>query len=309
MSKLAFIFPGQGSQRVGMGEELAQEYDVVAKTFAEANDVLDIDIEELCFSGPEERLTETINTQPAILTTSIAFHRLLVDKGITPDLTAGHSLGEYSALVAAGVLDFAEGLKLVRKRGELMSQADPEGKGTMAAIIGLDAAEVDKICTKGSQFGVVEPANYNCPGQVVISGEEKAVEKTTELAKEEGAKKAVVLNVSGPFHSSLMVEAMEELEKYLAEVEFKQPQIPVYPNINAEPTRSPSGIEESLVLQMSGAVKWEASIEKMIADGAETFIEVGPNRVLKGFMRRIDRSVTAVNVRNKRSLEKTEQKL
>ena len=309
MSKLAFVFPGQGSQRVGMGQDLAEEYDVVAETFEQANQVLDLDIKELCFAGPEDKLTETANTQPAILTTSIAFYRLLKEEGITPDVVAGHSLGEYAALVAAGVLDFEQGLKLVRKRGELMSQADPEGNGTMAAVIGLDAAEVEKVCEQGSEYGIVEAANYNCPGQIVISGEKEAVEKTTELAKEAGAKKAVVLNVSGPFHSSLMESAGEKLADYLADLEFQEPEIPVVPNVNAEPTTDPAEIKAALIEQMSGAVRWEESIERMIADGVDTFVEVGPNRVLKGFMRRIDRSVTAVNVRNQRSLKKTKKKL
>ena len=309
MSKLAFIFPGQGSQRVGMGQDLAAEYDVVAETFAEANQILDIDVQELCFSGPEDKLTETSNTQPAILTTSIAFHRLLKEEGVTPDVVAGHSLGEYAALVAAGVLDFEQGLKLVRKRGELMSQADPEGNGTMAAVIGLDAAEVEEVCDQGSEYGVVEPANYNCPGQIVISGEKEAVEKITELAKEAGAKKAVVLNVSGPFHSSLMASAGEKLADYLEGIEFQQPEIPVVPNVNAELTTDPAEIKAALVKQMSGAVRWEESIRQMINSDVETFVEVGPNRVLKGFMRRIDRSVTALNVRNQRSLKKTKKKL
>ena len=309
MSKLAFMFPGQGSQRVGMGQDLAEEYDVVAQTFAESNDILDIEVQELCFSGPEDKLTETSNTQPAILTTSIAFYRLLQEEGITPDVVAGHSLGEYAALVAAGVLDFAQGLKLVRKRGELMSQADPEGKGTMAAVIGLNGSEVEEVCDQGSEYGIVEPANYNCPGQIVVSGEKKAVEKTTELAKEAGAKKAVVLNVSGPFHSSLMESAGEKLADYLADLKFQEPEIPVVPNVNAEPTTDPAEIKAALIKQMSGAVRWEESIQYLIDDDVETFVEVGPNRVLKGFMRRIDRSVTALNVRNQRSLQKTKKKL
>ena len=309
MSKLAFVFPGQGSQQVGMGEELAQEYDVVAKTFDQADQILEIGIKELCFSGPEEELKKTANTQPAILTTSIAFYRLLKEEGISPDITAGHSLGEYTALVAAGVLSFEDGLRLVRKRGQLMSQADPEGNGTMAAVIGLDASEVEKVCAAGSQVGIVEAANYNCPGQIVISGEEEAVAETTKLAKEAGAKKAVILNVSGPFHSSLMEEAGEELAAYLDGLEFNQPQIPIVPNVKAQPTTDPVEIKDALIKQMSGAVKWNESIQEMIADDVEQFIEVGPNRVLKGFMRRIDRSVTALNVRNKRSLKKTKKKL
>jgi [acyl-carrier-protein] S-malonyltransferase len=309
MSKRAFLFPGQGSQRVGMGQDLAEEYEIVQETFDRANEILDIDIKELCFAGPEDKLTETANTQPAILTTSIAFYRLLNQEGITADIVAGHSLGEYAALVAGGVLDFEQGVKLVRARGKLMSQADPEGQGTMAAIIGLDAAEVEEVCDRGSQFGIVEPANYNCPGQIVISGEKKAVEQTTELATEAGAKKAVVLNVSGPFHSSLMEGAGEKLAAYLDDLEFNDAQIPVVTNVNAEITTDAAKIKDALIQQISGAVKWEESIKKMIAEGTDTFVEVGPNRVLKGFMRRIDRSVNALNVRNLRSLKKTKKKL
>ncbi|MGM0501969.1 MAG: ACP S-malonyltransferase [Bacillota bacterium] len=309
MSKIAFIFPGQGSQRVGMGEDLAQEYQIVEDTFTEANQVVDIDVKELCFSGPEDKLTETANTQPAILTTSIAFYRLLKEEGLAPDMVAGHSLGEYAALVAAEVLDFKTALKLVRKRGQLMSQADPEGQGTMAAVIGLEASEVEKVCDKGSQYGVVEAANYNCPGQIVISGEKEAVEQTTELAQEAGAKKAVVLNVSGPFHSSLMEGAGEKLADYLDQLDFKDAQIPIVTNVTAEATTDAAEIKNALIKQISGAVKWEESIKTMIASGVDTFVEVGPNRVLKGFMRRIDRSVNALNVRNLRSLNKTKKKL
>ncbi len=309
MTKTAFIFPGQGSQSPGMGKELAEEFSVVAETFTEADQVLDIDLQQLCFEGPEEELTKTEHAQPAILTASIAYYRLLQEKGIKPEVVAGHSLGEYSALVAAGVVDFATGLQLVRKRGELMAAADPEGKGTMAAVIGLKAEEIDAVCKEAAETGVVEVANYNCPGQIVISGEQKAVETAETLAKEAGAKKVVPLNVSGPFHSSLMESAGEKLAAYLADLSFKQPEVPVVPNAKADYTTDPAEIKDALIKQMSGSVRWEESIERMIEDGVESFVEVGPGRVLKGFMRRIDRSVTAVNVRNQRSLDKTLKKL
>jgi [acyl-carrier-protein] S-malonyltransferase len=305
MGKVAFIFPGQGSQQVGMGADLVEEFAVAKETFAEADNALDIDISKLCFEGPAEDLQETSNTQPAILTTSIAVYRVLKEKGIEPDIVAGHSLGEYSALVAAGVLDFTDAVKLVRKRGQLMEEAD----GTMAAIIGLNAKEVEELCQKASTAGIVEPANYNCPGQIVISGEKEGVEQATKLAQEAGAKKAVILNVSGPFHSSLMEPAGEKLSKELAEVTLNDAQVPVVTNINAEFTTKDEDFVQALIKQISGSVRWEESVKAMIEDGVDTFVEVGPGRVLKGFMRRIDRKVTALNVEDLASLEKTLKKL
>jgi len=254
-------------------------------------------------------LQQTSNTQPAILTASIAVYRVLKEKGIEPDIVAGHSLGEYSALVAAGVLDFTDAVKLVRKRGQLMEASDPSGKGTMAAIIGLNGKEVEAVCQKASTAGIVEPANYNCPGQIVISGEKEGVEKAAELAQEAGAKKAIILNVSGPFHSSLMESAAKELSKELEGISFNDAQVPVVTNVDAEFTTQSGDFAQALIEQISGSVRWEESIKAMIENGVDTFIEVGPGRVLKGFMRRIDRKVTALNVEDLASLEKTLKKL
>ncbi|PRX27455.1 [acyl-carrier-protein] S-malonyltransferase [Orenia metallireducens] len=309
MGKVAFIFPGQGSQQVGMGADLVKEFVVAKETFKEADNALDIDVSKLCFEGPAEDLQQTSNTQPAILTASIAVYRVLKEKGIEPDIVAGHSLGEYSALVAAGVLDFTDAVKLVRKRGQLMEASDPSGKGTMAAIIGLNGKEVEAVCQKASTAGIVEPANYNCPGQIVISGEKEGVEKAAELAQEAGAKKAIILNVSGPFHSSLMESAAKELSKELEGISFNDAQVPVVTNVDAEFTTQSGDFAQALIEQISGSVRWEESIKAMIENGVDTFIEVGPGRVLKGFMRRIDRKVTALNVEDLASLEKTLKKL
>jgi len=247
MGKVAFIFPGQGSQQVGMGADLVKEFVVAKETFKEADNALDIDVSKLCFEGPAEDLQQTSNTQPAILTASIAVYRVLKEKGIEPDIVAGHSLGEYSALVAAGVLDFTDAVKLVRKRGQLMEASDPSGKGTMAAIIGLNGKEVEAVCQKASTAGIVEPANYNCPGQIVISGEKEGVEKAAELAQEAGAKKAIILNVSGPFHSSLMESAAKELSKELEGISFNDAQVPVVTNVDAEFTTQSGDFAQALL--------------------------------------------------------------
>ncbi len=311
MGKTAFLFPGQGSQKVGMAKDLAEDYQIVEDTFEEAKKVLEpeVDIKELAFFGPEDELTETENTQPAILTASVAILRLLKEEGIEFDFVAGHSLGEYSALVAAGVVDFASALKLVRKRGLLMRDADPKGEGTMAAIIGLDDQEVEKICQEAALDEVVQVANYNCPGQVVISGTKAGVDAAIKSANDKGAKRAIPLNVSGAFHSSLMEEAGEKLADELNNYSFNQPKVPIVTNIDANLVDQSEDVKAALVKQISGSVHWTESIKTLIDAGVDTFIEVGPGRVLKGFMRRIDRSVTALNVGDKRSLNKTMKKL
>ena len=311
MGKTAFLFPGQGSQEVGMAKDLAEEYQIVEDTFEEARKVLEpeVDIKELTFFGPEDELTETENTQPAILTASVAILRLLKEKGIEFDFVAGHSLGEYSALVAAGVIDFASALKLVRKRGLLMRDADPKGKGKMAAIIGLDDQEVEEICQEAAENEVVQVANYNCPGQVVISGTKAGVDAAIEAANDKGAKRAIPLNVSGAFHSSLMEDAGKMLADELNNYSFNQPEVAIVTNIDANLVDQSEDVKTALVKQISGSVRWTESIKTLIDAGVDTFIEVGPGRVLKGFMRRIDRSVTALNVGDERSLNKTMKKL
>lgn len=307
--KVAFLFPGQGAQQVGMGAELRKEYSVGEKIFTKADQALGFPISELCFEGPKEELVKTQNTQPAILTVSIAINQILKEKGIQPEVVAGHSLGEYSALVASGAMDFESAVKLVRKRGQFMEEAVPAGQGAMAAIIGLKRDQVEEIVKKGSEFGVVELANYNTPIQTVISGEKEAVEKTVEIAQDEGALKAVLLEVSGPFHSSLMEPASEKLASELEKVDIAKPAIPVIANVTADYVQTPAEINDALIKQLNGSVYWVDTIEKMIDNGVDTVIEVGPGKTLRKFMKRIDRSITALNVEDVASLEKTLQKL
>lgn len=307
--KIAFLFPGQGAQKVGMGFDLKEEYSVGEEAFAKADETLELEISKLCFEGPEDELVKTENTQPAILTMSIAVNEILQEQGVQPDVVAGHSLGEYSALVAAGALDFESAVKLVRKRGEFMEEAVPAGQGAMGAVIGLKRVAVKEVVEEGSKFGVVELANYNTPIQTVISGEEEAVEKTLELAEEAGAKRAISLPVSGPFHSSLMEPASEKLASELERTDIFKPEVPVIANVTADYVQTPEEINEALINQLSGSVYWVDTIERMIEDGVDTVIEVGPGRTLKGFMRRIDRNVKTLNVKDISSLEKTLQKL
>ncbi|MCK8823951.1 ACP S-malonyltransferase [Fuchsiella alkaliacetigena] len=308
-AKIAFLFPGQGAQKVGMGADFYEEYEVAQEVFKKANQALGFEISDLAFNGPAAELKETANTQPAILTMSIAVNEVLKEKGVQADVVAGHSLGEYSALVAAGALSFSEGVKLVRKRGEFMEAAVPSGQGAMGAVIGLDREDVEAVVEEGSEFGVVELANYNTPIQTVISGAEEAVEKTLELAKEAGAKRALPLPVSGPFHSSLMAPASEKLAAELNKLNLTSPQVPLLANVRADYVEDVEEIREALIEQLSGSVYWVDTIEQMVADGVDTFIEVGPGNTLKKFMRRIDRSVTALNVNSVTSLEKTLAKL
>jgi [acyl-carrier-protein] S-malonyltransferase len=301
---IAFLFPGQGSQSVGMGKELADLYPVARQTFDEADEALGYKLSELCFEGPEDRLRLTEITQPAILTASIAIYRVLKEKGINPQFVAGHSLGEYSAHVAAGTLTFADAVRTVRNRGKYMQEAVPVGVGAMAAILGMDLAKVAAVCSDAANGEVCEPANINSPEQIVISGHAAAIERAVKLATERGAKKAMLLQVSAPFHSSLMKPAQDRLAVDLQALPFKKPQIPVVCNVDAALLEDPDPSREALIRQVTGSVKWDQSIRALIAQGVQTFVEVGPGKVLFGLMRQIDRSQKALNVSDAASLGK-----
>jgi [acyl-carrier-protein] S-malonyltransferase len=301
---VAFLFPGQGSQATGMGKELAELYPVARQTFEEADDALGFSISRLCFEGPDDQLKLTENTQPAILTMSTAVARVLREKGIVPQFTAGHSLGEYSSHVAAGTLAFTDAVRAVRNRGRYMQEAVPAGQGGMAAILGMELEQLQQICQEAAQGEVVSPANINSPDQIVISGSQKAVERAAGLAKERGAKKTVMLVVSAPFHCALMQPAQDRLEKELEDLHFSNPEIPVISNIDAAPKTTAEGSRQALVLQVTSAVQWAKSMQTLIGLGVKTFIEVGPGKVLMGLLRQIDRSQTCLNAENQATLQK-----
>ncbi len=307
MNKIAFVFPGQGAQYVGMGKDLYESNERARQIFDKANEVLHMDLKSILFEGPEEELTKTENTQPAILTLSIALLEALKEKiDIKCDACAGLSLGEYSALVTSGVLDFEDAVKLVKKRGKYMQEAVPQGVGTMAAILGLDREILADVLKDASSEGIVEAANFNSPGQIVLSGEVKAVEKAVALCKERGAKKAVLLKVSAPFHSSMLLKAGENLEKELENVTFKSLQVPVVTNVTGDYVKN-EDIKDFLVKQVSSSVLWEDSIERMIQDGFDTFIEIGPGKTLKAFIKKIASKVKAdVNIYNIENIETLE---
>jgi len=305
MAKIAFVFPGQGSQYVGMGKVLAENFCQAAEVFSLADQTLGLNLIDLCFTGPEEELQKTINTQPAILTASVACCEILKEKGVQAQVAAGHSLGEYSALVAAGVLDFPTALKLVRRRGELMQEAAAQGVGGMAAILGLDNQKVEEACREASSLGVVEPVNYNCPGQLVIAGENQALEEALRLAKEKGAKRAVKLAVSGPFHSSLMEPVSQKLVLELDQVDFHNAVIPIVSNVDGKYRQEREDIKEALVKQVYNSVQWEVTIKNMVSEGTDIFIEVGPGKVLSGLIKKIHKGASILNVEDLASLEKT----
>ena len=307
MAKTAFVFPGQGSQKVGMCKDFYDGYACAKKVFEEADEALGFSITKMCFEGPEEDLRLTKYTQPAILTCSVAALAVMRENGLECEIAGGHSLGEYSALVAAGVMGLQDAVVAVHKRGQFMQEAVPVGEGAMAAVMGLTPDEIVAVCQKvEADCGeAVQAVNFNCPGQVVIAGATKAVEKAVEALKAAGAKRAVPLPVSAPFHSTLMKPAAERLKEVLDKIEFHDAKFPIVANVTAEPVSKAEDIRALLVKQAASPVKWEMSMHRMIKDGFDTFVEVGPGKVLTGFTRKIDRSMNALNVEDLASLEKT----
>ena len=305
MQKIACIFPGQGAQYPGMGKELAESYREAMDIFDLASERLGIDMKKLCFEGDRKELEKTENTQPSILTASIAMLKVLKLKGIEPQITAGLSLGEYSALVASNAIDFADAVELVKKRGKYMQEAVPEGEGTMAAVMGMERAPVLDCLKMASGYGVVEAANYNCPGQIVIAGHTKAVEKACSILKDKGARRVIMLPVSAPFHSSLLRPAGEKLAVDLENVNISDNKLPVISNVNAQVVMDKYEIKRCLVEQVSNSVLWEDSVNRMIYMGVDTFIEVGPGRTLSAFIKKIDKRLYVYNVEDAESLEKT----
>jgi [acyl-carrier-protein] S-malonyltransferase len=306
MEGLAFIFPGQGSQYVGMGRALYDNFKVAKETFEEADDALQVKISDLCFNGPEEQLKLTANTQPAIVTVSVSALRVLQSEtGFSPDLLAGHSLGEYTALVAGGGIDFADAVLAVRARGQFMQDAVPVGEGAVGALLGLESDTVSAICEDAAGGEVLTPANYNCPGQVVVSGHTKAVMRAIELAKEKGAKRAVLLPVSAPFHSPLMKPVGERLQTVLGKMRVRDLQVPVVANVDAQPNISGDRIVKLLIQQVSAPVRWEESVRLMLSRAIRRFVEIGPGKVLLGLLKRTDGSACVANIEDSESLEKT----
>ena len=310
MAKIAYIFPGQGSQAVGMGKDLFDNSAAARAVFEEADEALGIKLSEMCFAGNEADLQLTANTQPAILTASVAAYRAMEEAGApAPDFAAGHSLGEYSALVAAGVLDFADAVQIVRKRGTYMQEAVPIGVGAMAAILGSDLDAIEESCDEAAQDQICSPANINSPTQVVIAGNVEAVDRACEILKGKGAKRAIKLNVSAPFHCALMMPAQERLAADLDDNRYESFRLPVVHNVDAERNSDAARVAGLLTRQVSSPVRWLQSVETLAASGVDTFVEVGPGKVLTGLLRQIDREAKGLNVEDTGSLRNTLEKL
>lgn len=305
MGKIAFIFPGQGAQYVGMGKELSEISPKAGSILDEATEALGFDIRKMVFESDDETLKITENTQPAILAVSVACAQPLIEAGIRADYTGGLSLGEYAAHVISESITFKDAVKLVRKRGKYMQEAVPLGVGSMAAILGLSRDDVIEVCKKAGEMGIVEPANFNCPGQIVIAGEVAAVNEAIKLATEKGAKRAMLLNVSAPFHCSLLRPAGEKLSQELANVPVYSMNVPVVTNVTGKIIESENDIKDLLIKQVSSSVFWEDCVRTLVENGVDTFIEIGPGKVLSGFIKKIDKSVSIYNVEDKESLETT----
>ena len=309
MGKIAFLFAGQGAQYIGMGKELYESYSSCRQVFQEANDCLGFDLTKLILTGTKEELDLTENTQPAVVTMSLAAYQAVREQGIVPDVVAGLSLGEYSALTAAGAFTLSQVVPLVRKRGRFMQEAVPAGIGKMCAVLNLSEDKIKEACEEAKSFGIVEPANFNCPGQIVIGGEIKAVEEAARLAKEKGAMKTIDLPVSAPFHTSMLKPAADRLKTELNQLLLGELMTPVISNVNAEYIQSASQVKELLYKQVMSSVLWEQILRRMIADGVTEFIEIGPGKTLSGFVKKIDRGLNIFNIEDIASLENTVNKI